>query len=105
MGIINYYGWSRAWGTISYMGHRLWKLMYKWSLKRHPKKGKKWVRNFRFTRRPWETFAAHGVKVIIPYKYWRSMTKTKGWWGIKQIKINLSPYNSKWDTTKVKGTC
>ena len=66
-GITRYYGLSRAWGTISYIGHRVWKLMYKWALKRHPKRGKNWVRNYRFTHPPWETFVSNGARVIIPY--------------------------------------
>lgn len=104
-GIIRYYGWSQAWGTISYIGHRVWKLMYKWSLKRHPKRGKKWVRNYYFTHPPWETFTFKGARVIISYKYWRNMTKAQGWWGIKQIKIRLSPFDQRWNNIKEEGTC
>jgi RNA-directed DNA polymerase len=95
-GIIRYYGWSRAWGSISYLGHRLWWLMFKWGLRRHRKRGKKWVRAHYFTRKPWETFAFNNIKVTVPYLYWRSMTKVNGWWDIKQIKINLSPFDEEW---------
>jgi RNA-directed DNA polymerase len=95
-GIIRYYGWSRAWGSIGYIGHRVWCIMYKWALRQHPKRGKIWVRNHCFTRRPWETFSHNGINVVVPYLYWRQMTKTKGWWGIEQIRINSSPYGMDW---------
>jgi RNA-directed DNA polymerase len=95
-GIIRYYGWSRAWGTIGYIGHRLWEMMYKWALRQHPKRGKKWVRKHCFSQKPWETFDYRGCKVLVPYLYWRQMTKGVNWWGIKQIRINSSPYDLGW---------
>ena len=95
-GVIRYYGWSRAWGTIGYIGHRIWEIMHKWALRQHPKRGKKWVRAHCFTRRPWETFAYRGIKLVVPYQFWRQMVKGRNWWGIEQIRINSSPYDSGW---------
>ncbi len=99
-GIIRYYGWSRAWGMVGYIGHRVWKIMYKWALRQHPKRGKKWVRAHCFTRRPWETFAYHGVAVVVPYLYWRRMTRARGWWGVEQIRVTSSPYDVCWKSSR-----
>ncbi len=101
-GIVRYYGWSRAWGTMSYIGHRVWEMMYKWAVRQHPKRGKKWVRAHCFTRRPWETFAYRGVKVVVPYLYWRQMTRARGWWGIEPICITSSPHSVCWKSGRTE---
>lgn len=102
-GIIRYYGWSRAWGTMGYIGHRVWWIMYRWALRRHKTRGKKWVRNRYFTGRPWETFEYEGNRVMVPYLYWRSMTRVRGWWDIRQIRIRSSPYDLTWRDMGSKG--
>ncbi len=111
-GMIRYYGWSRAWGTMGYIGHRVWEIMYKWALHQYPRRGKKWVRARCFTRRPWETFAYRGLKMVVPYLYWRQMTRVQGWWGIEQIRIMSSPYEPCWKSGRkekgplvARGTC
>lgn len=39
----NYYRFAVSKKVFSYIDHMVWKALYKWALKRHPKKGKKWV--------------------------------------------------------------
>jgi RNA-directed DNA polymerase len=39
----NYYKHSASKRVFSYVDDQIWKALWKWSLKRHPNKGKKWV--------------------------------------------------------------
>ena len=39
----NYYRHGVSKQVFSYVDHQIWKLLWKWSLRRHPNKGKKWV--------------------------------------------------------------
>lgn len=92
-GIIRYFGWSRAYGTMCYLSHRVWWIMFRWGLRRHRKRGKKWVRRHWFSHRPWETFTYNNQKVTVPYLFWRQMVKARGgWWEINQIKTTSSVY-------------
>ncbi len=40
----NYYCSSNAKETFSYIDHNIWKMLWRWALRRHRNKGKKWVR-------------------------------------------------------------
>ena len=40
----NYYRYSNAKETFSYIDHHIWKMLWQWALRRHRNKGKKWVR-------------------------------------------------------------
>jgi RNA-directed DNA polymerase len=39
----NYYKCGASKRIFSYVDHKLWKILYKWCLRKHPNKGKKWV--------------------------------------------------------------
>ena len=39
----NYYKHKVSKKTFSYVDYRIWQMLWKWSLRRHPNKGKKWV--------------------------------------------------------------
>jgi RNA-directed DNA polymerase len=41
----NYYKHSVSKQVFSYVDHEIWKALWKWSLRRHPNKGKRWVAN------------------------------------------------------------
>lgn len=45
MGFANYYRGVVSKKNFSYIGHRVWAYLYKWGLRRHPNKSKKWVKN------------------------------------------------------------
>ncbi len=42
-GFANYYQGAVSKETFSYISYRVWKYLWKWCKRRHPKKGKKWV--------------------------------------------------------------
>lgn len=48
-GWCNYYRHVVAKERFAYVGFRLWKMCWQWSMRRHPQKGKKWVMNKYFT--------------------------------------------------------
>lgn len=44
-GFANYYQGVVSKRTFSYISHRVWKYLWKWCIRRHPKKALKWVKN------------------------------------------------------------
>ena len=44
-GFANYYQGVVSKQTFSYIAHRVWQYLWKWSKRRHPQKGKRWVNN------------------------------------------------------------
>jgi RNA-directed DNA polymerase len=46
----NYYSKVNSKGVFSYFSHRIWKMLWQWSLRRHLKKGKNWVKQKYFCR-------------------------------------------------------
>jgi RNA-directed DNA polymerase len=59
-GWANYYRHAVSKQVFSYVDHRIWKLLWSWCLRRHPEKGKRWVRDKYFTTkktRQWSFFA------------------------------------------------
>jgi RNA-directed DNA polymerase len=60
IGWSNYYKHASSKQTFSYVQNQLWKYLWKWSLRRHPNKGKHWVRQKYFRHTPkesWKFFA------------------------------------------------
>ena len=43
-GWANYYCYSSAKETFNYVDYRIWKMLWQWCLRRHPRKGKLWIR-------------------------------------------------------------
>lgn len=44
-GFANYYKCGVSKETFSYISHRVWQYLWRWAKRRHPHKGKKWVKN------------------------------------------------------------
>ena len=63
-GFANYYQGVVSKETFSYISHRVWKYLWKWSKRRHPMKGKRWIYD-RYFR------TINGVK-------WQFSCETKG---------------------------
>ena len=62
-GFANYYRGVVSKETFSYINHRVTLYLWRWAKRRHPNKGKKWVKNRYFHRiegNEW-TFACHGT--------------------------------------------
>jgi RNA-directed DNA polymerase len=49
-GFANYYRGVVSRGTFNYINHRVWQYLWRWALRRHPNKSKKWVKNRYFKR-------------------------------------------------------
>jgi RNA-directed DNA polymerase len=49
-GFANYYRGAVSKETFSYIRHRMWQYLWRWALRRHPNKSKKWVKNRYFRR-------------------------------------------------------
>ena len=49
-GWANYYCYSSAKETFNYVDYRIWLMVWQWCLRRHPKKGKQWVRHRYFMK-------------------------------------------------------
>ena len=49
-GFANYYRGVVSKETFSYINHRVWYHLWRWAKRRHPNKGKKWVKNRYFQR-------------------------------------------------------
>jgi RNA-directed DNA polymerase len=42
-GFGNYYRYGSSKRVFGYIDHKIWRMLWKWSLRRHPNKGKRWV--------------------------------------------------------------
>ena len=49
-GWVNYYRYVNAKETFSYVGHRLWWLLWYWARRRHPNKSAKWIKQHYYTQ-------------------------------------------------------
>ncbi len=66
-GWANYYCYSSAKETFNYIDYRIWKIIWSWCLRRHPDKGKQWIRHRYFMdvgKRTW-IFGERGKNVLI----------------------------------------
>lgn len=57
----NYYSKVNSKEVFSYFSHRLWKMLWQWSLRRHPKKGKNWVKQKYFCRHHGRDWTFHAI--------------------------------------------
>ena len=108
-GFANYYRGVVSKKTFSYINHRVTMYLYRWAKRRHPKKGKKWVKNRYFHRieeNEW-TFACQGTDSRGRNKFYSlcNISKTPI---IRHIKVtgNNSPDNpglkEYWETRNKK---
>ncbi len=49
-GKAEYYKHAVSKETFSYISHRIWEYLWRWAKRRHPKKGKRWIKNRYFHR-------------------------------------------------------
>jgi len=49
-GWANYYCYSSAKETFNYVDYRIWQMLWRWCLRRHPRKGKQWIHHRYFMR-------------------------------------------------------
>lgn len=56
----NYYKIVVSKATFSYVSHRLWQMLWRWCLRRHPNKGKDWVFRKYFQSDKSRTWSFHG---------------------------------------------
>jgi len=75
IGWANYYRHAVSKRTFTYVDHQLWRMLWRWCLRRHPNKGKGWVRRKYFTsgnEGSWQFFAPftnpEGVKLEMRLK-------------------------------------
>ena len=63
LGFANYYRGVVSKETFGYIGHRVWQYLWRWAKRRHPNKGKKWVKNryFKWHRGVKWTFMCQGT--------------------------------------------
>ncbi len=108
-GFANYYKGVVSKETFSYINHRVTIYLWRWAKRRHPNKGKRWVKNRYFHRieeNEW-TFACHGTDSRGRSQFYSlcNISKTPI---IRHVKVtgNYSPDNPKlkeyWESRKQK---
>ncbi len=66
-GWANYYRFCNAKETFGYIDHRVWQMLWRWSIRRHPNKGKRWVKHHYFRRietRDWNFCDVLGITLF-----------------------------------------
>ena len=88
-GWANYYCYSSAKETFNYIDYRIWKMLWRWCLRRHTDKGKQWIRHRYFmniSKRTW-IFGERKDNVLLFSRSFRA--------GVKYTPIK--GYNSPYD--------
>ncbi len=73
-GWANYYVYSSAKETFNYIDYRIWKMLWQWCLRRHPRKGKLWIRKRYFMNkdnRKW-IFGERKENTLLFNRYFRA---------------------------------
>jgi len=88
-GFCNYYKWSNAHDSFSYLSYRIFKILWNWARKRHPDRGRKWIKNRYWGRNGTNNwaFSFEGVYLLEPW------TLTCQWWKYPKVRIHLSPFD------------
>lgn len=55
----NYYRFAASKAVFSYVDNQIWRMLWKWSCRRHPNKGKRWIANKYFDMKSWKLKAIH----------------------------------------------
>lgn len=63
-GWANYYQHCAAKETYSYVGHRQWRMLWSWAQRRHPNKGKWWIRQRYFRADGYWTFYSKDAELV-----------------------------------------
>ena len=80
----NYYRYSNSKETFAYIDFRIWQMLWRWVLRRHNNKGKKWVRQKYFPTvngRKWVFSNKRGLNLIFmaSIPIYTRYTKVKGY--------------------------
>jgi RNA-directed DNA polymerase len=88
-GACNYYKWSNSNRLFGYMSHRIFDLLWLWARKRHPTRGKKWIKDryWQATTRSYWEFQWEGVTLTEPYQI------STQWWKRPMVRILTSPFD------------
>lgn len=96
-GWANYHRHVVARKTFTYADNMIWKKIWQWCVRRHPRKGKRWVKRKYFTSRKMQhwIFEATDAQGNVFTLYKASTTSIK-----RHIKIrkNANPYDLSWET-------
>jgi RNA-directed DNA polymerase len=90
VGFCNYFKWSKANRAFGYLSYRLWEQLWRWAMKRHPWRRRKWIRQryWQSTERSNWTFTWQGKTLVQPYTRYE-----KGWWKRPKLRILASPFD------------
>jgi len=89
-GFCNYFKWSNAHNAFSYLGHRIYWMLYHWVRHRHQKKrGARWLKYHYWKPVKGNQWLFHfkGVSLAHPYTF------TTKWWLRPPVKIHTSPHD------------
>ena len=92
-GWCNYYQHTVAKDTFSYIGFRLWEMCWNWSVRRHPNKGKKWVRKRYFISHGGDNwkFADLGTESYLISPAWIPIVR------YTKVRKDAEVFNRSWD--------
>ncbi|MDQ2695909.1 MAG: reverse transcriptase domain-containing protein, partial [Pseudomonadota bacterium] len=102
-GWANYHRGAVAKDTFAKVDHVIWQLLWKWACRRHPNKGKQWIKDRYFRQigsRSW-VFAAQTGKVKIEGQTETRVLARAGDTPIQRhvkIKAEANPYDPQWET-------
>ncbi len=90
IGFCNYFKWSKANRAFGYLSYRLWEQLWSWARKRHPKRGRKWIRHryWQSTEKSDWTFTWQGKELVQPYARYDMY-----WWRWPKLRILASPFD------------
>ncbi|WP_158857372.1 group II intron maturase-specific domain-containing protein [Lunatibacter salilacus] len=94
-GWANYFRHSAASGTFALLDHKVFRLLWKWAKRRHPKKGSRWVRAKYFRtkgNRNWVFAAGEKGKTFELPLFEASKIRRH-----VKIRNNSNPYDREWD--------
>lgn len=99
-GWANYHRHVVASQTLSKLDHEIWKILWKWSKRRHPRKGKRWLKDRYFPRINGNNWAfACILKSTMKEKKLIKLTYPSEIKIQRHVKIqsHANPYNPEWD--------
>jgi RNA-directed DNA polymerase len=89
IGFCNYFRWSNAHRMFGWLSTALWTLLWRWARRKHPTRGRRWLRNRYWAIKngsKW-VFSWEGVDLVSPYRLGVK------WWKYPILRIDTSPYD------------
>jgi RNA-directed DNA polymerase len=98
-GWVNYHRFSVASKTFSRFDHEVWQALWHWAIRRHPKKGARWVRTRYFHTIGDRTWAFASKTEAVNGRQWTKLvhaadTKIKRY---RKIRAEANPYDPDWE--------